>query len=99
MPKLCATNRDIVEKVAHANSLLTQSLLSFYNTLTSDVVAVKGGHFVTLSASADIFQRDLLCSGNESNLLECMQYTSGTRDCPANHSEDAAVKCNGLFSV
>ena len=26
-----------------------------------------------------------------------MEYTSGTRDCPADHSEDAGVKCNGTY--
>ena len=43
----------------------------------------------------DILQRDLLCTGSESNLLECSQYSGGTRDCPSDHSEDAGVKCNG----
>ena len=60
---------------------------------------MKGGHFASASEGIDILQRDLLCSGNESSLLECVQYTSGTRDCPADHSEDAAVKCNGRLEM
>ena len=60
---------------------------------------MKGGHFASASEGIDILQRDLLCSGNESSLLECVQYTSGTRDCPADHSEDAAVKCNGRLEI
>ena len=60
---------------------------------------MKGGHFARASEGIEVFQRDLLCSGNESNLLECVEYTSGTRDCPADHSEDAAIKCDGRFSV
>ena len=46
------------------------------------------------STVTEIFQRDLLCSGNEDNLLDC-QHHRGSRDCPSDHSEDAGVKCNG----
>ena len=49
------------------------------------------------STVTDIFQRDLLCSGNEASLLECRDYEKGTRDCPSDHSEDAGVKCNGML--
>ena len=59
-------------------------------------MALKGGYFATASNLVGILQRDLLCNGSEANLLECTQYTSGTRDCPADHSEDAGVKCNGV---
>ena len=61
----------------------------------TDVVALKGGYFTGAANMTDILQRDLLCSGSEANLLSCMEYGSGTRDCPADHSEDAGVKCNG----
>ena len=61
----------------------------------SDVVAQKGGYFTGAADMTDILQRDLLCSGSEANLLSCMEYGSGTRDCPADHSEDAGVQCNG----
>ena len=60
------------------------------------MVALRGASFPsTIANSVDILQRDLLCSGSETNLLECSQYSGGTRDCPSDHSEDAGVKCNG----
>ena len=58
-------------------------------------MSVKGGYFAAADNSTDILQRDLLCNGREATLLQCTQSTSGTRDCPADHSEDAGVKCNG----
>ena len=65
--------------------------------ISADVVALKGGYFSSASGSIDILQRDLLCNGTEANLLQCSEYGSGVRDCPADHSEDAGVKCNGLY--
>ena len=64
----------------------------------TDIVALKGNYsnFAAANVTTGILQRDLLCDGSEANLLECRQYTSGTRDCPADHSEDAGVKCNGM---
>ena len=67
-------------------------------SLHADVVALKGSFFTVENTTVtDIFQRDLLCNGNEENLLSCpfMQYETGARDCPMDHSEDAGVKCNG----
>ena len=58
-------------------------------------MSVEGGYFAAAGNSTGILQRDLLCNGSEATLLECTQSTSGTRDCPADHSEDAGVKCNG----
>ena len=66
--------------------------------LCIDVVAVKGGSFPVTGTSTGIIQRDLLCTGTESTLLQCPQYDSGTRDCPADHSEDARVRCNGTYT-
>ena len=60
------------------------------------MVSLKGGNFTSAGNSTDILQRDLLCDGTEANLLECTVYGSGTRDCPADHSEDAGVMCNGM---
>ena len=60
---------------------------------------VKGGYFAAAGNSTGILQRDLLCNGSEATLLECTQSTSGTRDCPADHSEDAGVKCNGTYFI
>ena len=62
----------------------------------TDIVALKGGFFTAANATTGILQHDLLCDGSEANLLECTPYTRGTRDCPADHSEDAGVKCNGM---
>ena len=64
----------------------------------ADVVALKRSFYaVENSTVTDIFQRDLLCNGSEDSLLSCsyMQYETGARDCPMDHSEDAGVKCNG----
>ena len=58
-------------------------------------MSVKGGYFAVAGISTGILQRDLLCDGSEATLLECTQSTNGTRNCPADHSEDAGVKCNG----
>ena len=58
-------------------------------------MSVKGSYFAAAGNSTGILQRDLLCDGSEATLLECTQSTSGTRDCPADHSEDAGVKCSG----
>ena len=58
-------------------------------------MSVKGAYFAAAGNSTGILQRDLLCNGSEATLLECTQSTSGTRDCPADHSEDAGVKCSG----
>ena len=70
------------------------------NPLHSDVVAVKGSFFTVENTTVtSIFQRDLLCRGNEDSLLNCpyMMYEEGARDCPLDHSEDAGVKCNGTL--
>ena len=69
--------------------------MNLSNFQSIDVVSLKGGHFPSATNSTDILQRDLLCDGSEANLLECTLYDSGTQDCPADHSEDAGVKCNG----
>ena len=38
---------------------------------------------------------DLLCQGDEENLLQCEKYSRGTHSC--DHSEDAGVRCEGEF--
>ena len=58
-------------------------------------MALKGGSFPnTISNTTDILQHDLLCNGNETDLLQCPQYNDGTRDCLIDHTEDAGIKCN-----
>ena len=47
--------------------------------------------------SGPIFLSDLLCSGIESNLLDCVTQRSqppGTFSC--DHSQDVAVSCKGI---
>ena len=38
---------------------------------------------------------DIICSGSEANLLECSHPPLFDHDC--DHSEDAGVKCQGLY--
>ena len=45
-----------------------------------------------------IFQLDLLCNGSEADLLECGYFMNAARECPDDHSEDAAVLCNGIYN-
>ena len=59
------------------------------------MVPFKESSYEGVDSNRGIFQGDLQCDGSESNLLECTQYTGGTRNCAADHSEDAAVMCNG----
>lgn len=40
---------------------------------------------------------DVICSGNEANLLECSHEPLFDHDC--NHSEDASVRCQGTYIV
>ena len=65
----------------------------------ADVVAVKGSGFPIVNSSVtQIFQRALLCAGDEGTLLDCMAYEGGSgRMCPSDHSEDAGVKCGGRY--
>ena len=76
------------------------SVLCVYHLLPSlciaDIVVLKGGSSFpnTVTNTTDILQHDLLCNGNETDLLQCPQYNDGTRDCPIDHTEDAGIKCN-----
>ena len=76
---------------------MTFILISKFFIKIIDVVPLKVStyYYGGVDNNRGIFQGDLLCDGSESNLLDCVQYKSGTRDCPADHSEDAAVRCNG----
>lgn len=51
---------------------------------------MKGG--VYGSGVGDIPLDDLLCQGDEENLLECQKF-HGNHTC--DHSEDAGVRCGG----
>ena len=70
-------------------------VLALLSVRIADIVALKGGSFPnTVANTTDILQYDLLCNGNETDLLQCPQYNDGTRDCPLDHTEDAGIKCN-----
>ena len=45
--------------------------------------------------NGDILLDDVVCSGNEENLLECVHNPLFTTNCI--HSEDAGVNCLGVF--
>ena len=64
------------------------------------MAAVKGSQFPVVNSSVtEIYQRALLCTGNEETLIDCSSYEDGIgRMCPIDHSEDAGVKCNGTRS-
>ena len=72
----------------------------FCISCSTDVLALKGSYFNASNSTlnvTDIFQTDLLCTGNEDNLLKCNNNGIGTHMCPEDHSEDAGVKCNGVY--
>ena len=46
--------------------------------------------------SGSILLDDLLCTGNEDSLLDCVTTDDiGSHNC--DHSEDAGVRCEGVF--
>ena len=46
--------------------------------------------------NGSILLDDLMCSGHEDSLLDCLSEDSiGSHDCT--HSEDAAVRCDGII--
>ena len=66
----------------------------------SDVVPLKRSTFVSQdSLPAGIYNKALLCDGDENTLLDCRVYggeSVGEQRCPDDNSEDAGVKCNGI---
>ena len=66
----------------------------------ADVVALKNSVFnVNDSRVTQIYNKALLCNGDEESLLECVEYEgeeAGSR-CSNDHSEDAGVICNGML--
>ena len=56
-----------------------------------DAIPVRGGAFG--EGSGRVLLDDLLCEGDEENLLACQQVAVGSHAC--DHSEDAGVRCEG----
>ena len=55
-----------------------------------DAIPVEGGMYGR--GSGQVLLDDLLCDGEENNLLECGKF-NGSHSC--DHSEDAGVRCEG----
>lgn len=63
---------------------------------TSDVLPVRSAFFG--QGSGDVLLDDLTCTGNEQTLLDCTNRSNRpllSSDC--DHSEDAGVKCQGMY--
>ena len=56
-----------------------------------DAVPVSGG--VYGEGEGRVLLDDLLCQGDEENLLDCSRYSGGTHSC--DHSQDAGIRCEG----
>jgi hypothetical protein len=54
-----------------------------------DAVPVRGG--VYGEGEGRVLLDDLLCQGDEENLLDCSRYSGGTHSC--DHSQDAGIRC------
>ena len=62
--------------------------------MCSDSIPVRGSGFGE-GNGLTIFLDDLMCSGAEDSLLECLGADSiGISDC--DHGEDAGVRCEGI---
>ena len=61
-------------------------------TLSSDSLPIANAFYGM--GNGDILLDDVLCRGNERNLLQCRTDSRGEKNCT--HAEDAGVKCNGM---
>ena len=61
-------------------------------TLSSDSLPIANAFYGM--GNGDILLDDVLCRGNERNLLQCGRDTRGEKNCT--HTEDAGVKCDGM---
>ena len=64
-------------------------------TLSSDSLPIANAFYGM--GNGDILLDDVLCRGNERNLLQCGRDSRGEKSC--NHTEDAGVKCNGRNNI
>ena len=47
--------------------------------------------------TGDILLDNIMCSGNETSLLECDHNPLGEHNCASDHTEDASVICGGML--
>ena len=73
----------------------TVKLSYICTTLSSDSLPIANAFYGM--GNGDILLDDVLCRGNERNLLECRRDSRGEKSC--NHTEDAGVKCNGRNNI
>ena len=60
-----------------------------------DAVAFSRAHFG--AGTGTIYLDSVGCSGSETNLIDCSR--SSTVTCYSGHSEDAGVRCQGLYMM
>ena len=58
--------------------------------------AVAFGNAVFGEGTGTIVFDNVFCTGNETNITECSHSGLGVNNC--DHSEDAGVRCQGLFT-
>ena len=62
-------------------------------TIPTDAVAFSRAHFG--AGTGTIYLDNVGCTGSENNLIDCSRST--TVSCLGGHSEDAGVRCQGLW--
>ena len=65
--------------------------------MCTDSVPLGGAYFGM--GTGNILLDNVRCSGRESSLLECNANPIGQPDGSCDHSEDAGVRCQGMYSV
>ena len=70
------------------NSYLTDDLF-----VLTDAVAFSRAHFG--AGTGTIYLDSVSCTGSEANLIDCSRSSSVT--CYSGHSEDAGVRCQGMY--
>ena len=71
---------------------LTVKMSYICTTLSSDSLPIANAFYGM--GNGNILLDDVLCRGNERNLLQCRRDSRGEKDCI--HTEDAGVKCDGM---
>ena len=71
---------------------LTVKMSYICTTLFSESLPIANAFYGM--GNGDILLDDVLCRGNERNLLQCGRDSRGEKNCT--HTEDAGVKCDGM---